>query len=176
MKYKEEVNKAMKILAEDPRVLFLGQTVAYPGSIIYTSLEGIPMDKRIELPVFEDTQMGISIGLSLLGYIPVSIYPRFDFLLLAVNQLVNHLDKIEEMSCGQYKPKVIIRTCIGSTNPLNPGLQHCQDYTEAFRQMLTSVVVVKLDKAKYILPSYTVALKWEGSTILVEVADNYNEK
>ena len=42
--------------------------------------------------------MGLSLGLALQGFVPVSIYPRIDFLLSATNQLVNHLDKIRLMS------------------------------------------------------------------------------
>ena len=38
--------------------------------------------------------MGMAIGLSLSGFIPVCCYPRFDFFILALNQAVNHLDKI----------------------------------------------------------------------------------
>ena len=53
--------------------------------------------------------MGISTGLALSGYVPVTCYPRFDFLLLAMNQLVNHLDKIRVMSNNEFQPKVIIR-------------------------------------------------------------------
>ena len=104
----------------------------------------MPIDnsKKIELPLIEDTQMGMSIGLSLEGYIPISIYPRIDFLIIAMNQLVNHLEKIEEMSCGQFKPKVIIRTAIGSTKPLYPGLQHCSDYSDALKCILKNVNVI----------------------------------
>ena len=47
----------------------------------------------IELPVAEEMQMGMSFGMSLDGTIPISIYPRWNFLLCAINQLVNHLDK-----------------------------------------------------------------------------------
>ena len=62
--------------------------------------------------------MGISTGLALQGYIPITCYPRFDFLILAMNQLVNHLDKIRHMSFDEFKPRVIIRTSIGSKNRL----------------------------------------------------------
>lgn len=171
--YKGQVIEAMRILAEDPRTIFIGQTVRYPGSAIYDTLEAIPMEKRIEVPVFEDTQMGMAIGLSLEGYIPVSIYPRFDFLLLAVNQLVNHLDKIGEMSCGQFKPKVIIRTMVGSTKPLYPGIQHCSDYTQAFVDLLRDTHVIKLYRAESIVSAYVSALYREGSTLLIEMADLY---
>lgn len=174
MSYREEAIKAMKMLAENPQTIFIGQTVAFPGSTIYGTLEGIPMSRRIEVPILEDGQLGMSIGLSLEGFIPVSIYPRIDFLILAVNQLVNHLDKIEELSCGRFRPKVIIRTMIGSTKPLHPGAQHCQDHTEGFKHMLTNVDVVKLTKAEDIVPAYQKALESERSTLLVEVGDLYN--
>ena len=93
MSYKEEIKKAMTMLGENPKTIFIGQTVEYTGSNIYGSLEGVPKEKRIELPIIEDTQMGMSIGLSLEGFIPISIFPRFDFFICATNQLVNHLDK-----------------------------------------------------------------------------------
>jgi pyruvate/2-oxoglutarate/acetoin dehydrogenase E1 component len=174
MTYKDELTTAMELLAQDERVIFIGQQIIYPGSIMYSTLQGIPHSKKIELPLIEDAQMGMSIGLSLEGYIPVSIYPRMDFLIMAINQLANHLDKIEEMSCGRFKPKVIIRTAIGSTKPLYPGIQHCSDYTDALKLMLKNVEVVKLTNNKDIIPSYKHALESEKSTLLIEVADLYS--
>ena len=178
MAYKDEIVNAMILLAKDKRTIFLGQSVSYPGSAIYGTCKDIPESEKIELPLIEDMQMGMSIGLSLEGYIPVSIYPRFDFLIIATNQLVNHLDKIEKMSAGRYKPKVIIRTVVGSTKPLYPGEQHCSDYTDAYKCMLKNVEVVKLTKSKDIVPAYKHALerKDEKSTLLIEVADMYNNK
>ena len=154
MTYKDELTNAMDLLAKDKRVIFIGQNIVYPGSIMSSSLNGIPNSKKIELPLIEDAQMGMSIGLALEGYVPVSIYPRIDFLIIATNQLVNHLDKIEEMSCGRFKPKVIIRTAIGSTKPLYPGLQQCSDYTDGFRHMLKTIEVIKLTRSKDIIPAY----------------------
>lgn len=173
--YRGELTKAMNMLAEDHKVVFLGQSVVYPGNAIFGTLENIPPERRIELPVMEEAQMGISIGLALEGYIPVSIFPRMDFLILAVNQLVNHLDKIEEMSCGQFKPKVIIRTAVGATDPLYPGVQHCQDHTDALRLMLTNVDVVKLTEGRDIVPAYKRALESSKPTMLVELANLYLE-
>lgn len=132
-RYKKELTRAMEYLAEDPRTLFLGQSVAYQGNSIYKTLENVPLEKRTELPVFEETQMGLSIGLALGGFIPVSIYPRFNFLLLAMNQLVNHLDTIPLITRGEVWPRVIIKTAIGSERPLFPGFQHSGDFTEGMR-------------------------------------------
>jgi len=171
--YRDELIKAMAMLAQDERVIFIGQCASYPGNAIYGTLERVPISKRLELPVAEEMQMGMSIGLSLEGYIPVSIFPRMDFLILATNQLVNHLDKIEKMSCGQWKPKVIIRTMVGSVKPLYPGTQHCQDHTAALRCLVTNIDVVKLTESKDIVPAYRAALKSERSTILIEMGDLY---
>ena len=178
MIYKDKLTEAMNLLAQNKKVMFLGQNIVYPGSIMSSTLQGIPNSRKIELPLIEDMQMGMSIGLSLEGYIPVSIYPRMDFLIIAINQLVNHLDKIEEMSCGQFRPKVIIRTAIGSTKPLYPGLQHCSDYTIALRHMLKNVEVIKLNNSKNIIPAYSHAVEEANnkSTLLIETADFYSNQ
>lgn len=172
MGYRDEIVKTMTLLGQDRRVIFLGQSIRYPGHAMFGTLVNVPMPKRIELPIFEDIQMGMSIGLSLEGYIPISIYPRMDFLIIATNQLVNHLDKIEGMSRG-HKPKVIIRTMVGSKVPLDGGPQHTQDHYEALKLMLTNIDVVKLIKAEEIVPAYRKALESERSTILIEMGDLY---
>ena len=64
------------------------------------------MGKRIEMPICEDFTVGFCTGLALEGYIPVCFIPRWDFLILAANQIINHLDKIPLL--GGFKPKVII--------------------------------------------------------------------
>lgn len=118
--------------------------------------------------------MGFCTGLSLEGYIPISIYPRFDFLLLAANQIVNHLDKIAQMS--GYRPKVIIRTAVGSNKPLDPGPQHQGNYVEAFRSMLTSIRVIELLHAELIVPAYQEALAGNESVVLVEYGNKYHDE
>ncbi len=168
----------MALLAAHPKTIFIGQSVAYPGNVIYGSLKEVSPDKKIELPVFEETQLGISTGMALEGYIPVSIFPRFNFLILALNQLVNHLDKISEISQGQLMPKVIIKTMVGSVKPLDPGHQHKSNFTEAFRHLVKNVVIEDLTEPEMIFPAYKRALeRTDGkSTILVEYGDYYSEK
>lgn len=173
--YFDQITTAMTNLSEDKRVIFLGQCVGYPGNALNKNLEHIDPQRRIEMPVAEDLQMGISIGLALNGFIPVTIYPRFDFLVCASNQLVNHLDKFAGMSNGRVSPKVIIRVCVGSTSPLHPGIQHCSDHSEAYSYLLKTVEVIVLDNSELIVPSYTKALeRTDGkSTLLIEMADSY---
>lgn len=173
MTYLSEIQQAMKMLSDDPRTLFIGQSVRYPGQAMHKTLELVPMEKRLEMPVIENFQMGHSIGLALEGYIPVSIFPRFDFLLCAADQLVNHLDKLPLMSA--FRPKIIIRTSFGATEPLNPGPQHCQNHTEAFRCMLKTVEVIELLFADQVIPAYEHALLSKNSVLIVEHGQRYLE-
>ena len=158
----------MEMLASEPRTVFIGQAVAYPGTTMSGTLDNVPLEKRIELPVAEDMQMGMSIGLSLSGQIPVTLFPRWNFLLLAANQLVNHLDKM--------KPHVIVRVGVGSEKPMYPGRQHVGDFTDAFRSMCLTIRFEVLMRPDQIVPAYREALQHEAPTVLVEFADFYQEK
>lgn len=156
----------MTMLSQHPKTLFVGQSVKYDGQAQFETFSGIPMEKRIEMPVAEDFQMGFCTGLALKGFIPISFYPRMDFLLLAANQLVNHLDKIPLMS--GYRPKVIIRTCVGQKKPLDAGLQHTQNHTEAFRLMLKTIRVDEVKTPEEVISAYQRAIMSESSTLVVE--------
>ena len=93
-------------------------------------------------------------------------------------EMVNHLDKFEVMSQGLFKTKVIIRTSIGSQRPLHPQHQHVGDFTEAFKKVLSTVDIIRLEEPKDVKPAYKKALERNDgkSTILVEYGDYYNEK
>ena len=106
MNYFDEIKRSMKFISRSKKTLFLGQSVSVPGNLIFKTLEGVSEQKKLELPVFEETQLGLSIGLSLQGYIPVSCYPRFDFFILSFNQLVNHLDKMNKISSNEFKDEI----------------------------------------------------------------------
>ena len=122
--------------------------------------------------------MGLSMGMALEDFVPITCYPRFDFLILACNQLVNHLDKINFMSRGMMSPRVIIRTSIGAKKPLDGGIQHTQDHTEAFKKLLKNVDVVLLNEPEDIFPAYQKAYERDDakSSLMIEWGDFYNDK
>ena len=95
-------------------------------------------------------------------------YPRWNFLLLAADQLVNHLDKLVEMTEGQFNPKVIIRVAVGVKKPVDPQEQHVGDFTESFAKILRNITVVKLESADEVFGAYKEAYDRDHSTILVE--------
>lgn len=178
MKYFDELKRSMDFLAQDPRTVFMGQAVAVAGTAMTNTLKDVPPGRLIELPVAEEMQMGMTTGMALTGLVPVSIFSRWNFLLSAMSQLINHLDKVEVMSNGGYKVKAIIRTGIGSQRPLHPQQQHVGDYTDALRSMCTTIEVIRLDEPADIFPAYERALLRDDgrSTILVEHGDFYGEK
>ena len=109
----DELTRAMNFLGDQGNTIFMGQSVEVAGTAMRNTLLGIDKDKLLELPVEEDFQMGLSIGMALDGLVPISIYPRWNFMLLAVNQIVNHLDKLKNLTQLSNPGKVIIRTGIG---------------------------------------------------------------
>ena len=173
MKYSEEIVKAMSMLADNPKTNFIGQAVEYEGTGLYDSLSHLPENKRMELPVAEYLQSGLANGMAIEGLIPVSTFPRWNFLLMGTDQIVNHLDKFKSMSNGKLTPKVIIRVAVGSEQPVDPQCQHKGNFAEAFRNMTTNTEIIELNEAEDILPAYTKALnrKDNVNTILVEFAD-----
>lgn len=176
LNYGEELTRAMTWLGEQEGTLFLGQAVAFPGTSQTATLAGVPDEKKIEMPVSEDLQMGISTGLAVAGFVPISIYPRWPFLLLATNQLVNHLDRMPIYSDGGYQPKVIVRVGIPTRFPMDPQAQHLGDYTEAFRLMLKTVEVIDCHDPQMIFPAYRKAYeRMDGrSTLIVEHTQRFS--
>jgi pyruvate/2-oxoglutarate/acetoin dehydrogenase E1 component len=168
----------MDWLNEKPNTLFLGQAVEFPGTAITNTLLGVDKNKLLEMPVNEEMQMGMTLGLSLNGTFPISIFPRWNFLLLGSNQLVNHIDKINIMSKGGYSAKMIIRVAIGSQRPLHPQHQHISDFTSGFKALCDYVDIIRLDEPHQIFESYKYAYERTDNrpTILVEWGDYYNEK
>ena len=98
----------MDFLGSKKNTIFIGQAVEVPGTAMYNTLNNVPKKKLLELPVAEEMQMGISLGLAMDGNVPISIFPRWNFLLHGINQLINHIDKFKLMAGNKLKPKIIV--------------------------------------------------------------------
>ncbi len=163
--YKTELTRAMTLLGEDPRTIFVGQSLLYGGTGMSETFSGVPREKIIEYPVAEEMQMGACNGLALAGFIPVCVFPRWNFALLAADQIVNHLDKM-----GM---KVIIRVGVGSDKPLDPGPQHQADYSGAFFLMCERISFGHIEQPVDAVLQYQRALAYPGPCILTEYMELY---
>jgi hypothetical protein len=117
--------------------------------------------------------MGMSLGLAMANEFVITFYPRWDFIICAANQLINHVDKLELMSGGEWKANMIIRLGKGSDKPLDPGHQHKGNYFEQFKSMCSNINFVDLTKWEDIEPAYKNAYTKGGIHCLVEYPELY---
>lgn len=171
--YKDKLTNSMTELGKKEDTIFIGQQLLWYGNPMSSTMDNVPKEKIIELPVMEESQMGITLGLSMSGKFVISFYPRWDFLICASNQLINHLDKLEAMSNGQWKPNVILRIGKGSDKPLDPGYQHKGNYLEGFSKMLKYSKIYNLTKSDMIEDIYRDAYKNGGINLIVEYPELY---
>jgi pyruvate/2-oxoglutarate/acetoin dehydrogenase E1 component len=175
MKYKDAVKLSMEKLAQDPRIFFIGYNLKF-GSHAYGSLKNISPERIIETPVAENLMAGLGMGMSLMGFHPVVIYERQDFMLNALDNLVNHVDKIHELSKGDFTCPVITRAIVGSKFPINPGPQHMQDFTDALRSMLKFPIYAPKTPEE-VISAYQKVINSTSPCLIVEYRDLYeNEK
>ena len=120
--------------------------------------------------------MGLAIGMSLEGFRPIVFFERHDFMLIALDAIVNHLDKIESMSHGQFKTPVIIRASVGATFPLDPGPQHTQDFSEIFKKIIKNIDIYEPKTPLEIIGVYELLTKSEKPAIIIERKDLYNKE
>lgn len=171
--YQQCLADAMSWLSQQERVIFIGQAVKYGGTGCYDSLVQVPAHLKMEFPVAENFQVGVSTGLAIAGMVPISIVPRWNFLLCAADQIVNHLDKMALLSDGSCRPKVILRVAVGSENPVDPQEQHKGNFSAAFRLLCKTIDIIECDTPDSILPAYQRAYTRDDgrSTIIVEFPD-----
>jgi len=169
--YKDELTAAMDALAADPLVLFVGYGVKIGRAM--GTLKNVQDSQLIEMPVAENLMVSFAIGLSLKGLKPVVFIERFDFILNAMDAIVNHLDKIGEISHGEFTPTVILRIVVGNRDkPLFTGKTHTQDFSYGLRQFV-KFPVIQLVHPNEITWRYKLAHQTLGntSTALVEYKD-----
>ena len=176
MTYKDELKRAMDYLARDPKTVFIGYNVLY-GSQANGTLKDVPKGQLIEMPVAENLMAGLAVGMALEGYKPVVYIERFDFILNALDAIVNHADKIKRLSVGEFDPKIIFRVLVGgSTQPLFTWPTHTQDFTEALKR-LVSFPISQLRSVPQVFADYKSAFDdLACSTLLIEYRDLYNEQ
>ena len=172
--YKNMLTNSMTELGKKNNTIFIGQQLLWYGNPMSSTVVNVPKEKLIEVPVMEESQMGMSLGMAMTGKFVITFYPRWDFLLCATNQLVNHLDKLELMSNGKWTPNVIIRVGKGSTKPLYPGWQHRGDYSDSFNLMLERCRIFELTSSDMIMSTYEQAYEIGGVNLIMEYPELYS--
>jgi pyruvate dehydrogenase E1 component alpha subunit len=131
--YKDAMSQAMTELGNDGAI-FIGYNVRRGDAM--GTLKNVPVDQKMETPVAENLMSGLAIGMSFEGFTPVLYFERQDFMLVAMDAIGNHIDKIERISHGEYKVPVIIRAVEAFGGPFYSGPTHHQDFTEVLKTLV----------------------------------------
>ncbi len=115
------------LLTNYPEVFIMGQGLWSPWYVGNTMKD---LDKKfgkkriIDTPVSEAAVTGAAIGASLNGMKPIVVHPRMDFMLYAIDPIVNQAAKWSYMFGGQASPSITIRGIINRGG--EQGAQHSQ--------------------------------------------------
>lgn len=122
-------------MRRDPRVWVLGEDVARGGLFgqYRGFLEEFGTDRVVSTPISESTIMGAGLGAALVGTRPVIELRIFDFVMCAMDELVNQIAKIRYMFGGQAKPAVVVRMPHGIWR--NSAAQHSQTLESWFAHL-----------------------------------------
>ncbi len=122
-------------LQEDPAVYVMGLGVPDPKGIFGTTSglqEKYGEERVFDMPTSENGMTGVAIGTALMGMRPVMTHQRLDFMLLALDQIVNNAAKWHYMFDGQMTVPLVIRGIIGMG--WGQGPQHSQNLHALFAQ------------------------------------------
>jgi pyruvate/2-oxoglutarate/acetoin dehydrogenase E1 component len=114
-------------MARDPSVILFGLDVDDPKAIQATTqglAEKYGPPRVFGTPLSEDAMTGTAVGMALAGLRPIHVHIRMDFLMLAMNQLVNVAAKSRYMFGGQVSVPLVVRSIIGKS--WGQGAQHSQ--------------------------------------------------
>ncbi len=126
--YAQAIREAFaQLLATDPRVFIVGQGVWspwYAGASLWELEKEFGRSRVIDSPISENAVTGAAIGAALAGMRPIVFHPRMDFMLLAVDPIVNQAANWSYMFAGQVPVPIVIRAAINRGG--EQGAQHSQ--------------------------------------------------
>ena len=116
-----------QLLARDSRVFVIGQGLWSPW-YAGGSLEGLDREfgreRMLDSPVSENAVTGLAVGAALAGMRPIVFHPRMDFMLLAVDPIVNQAANWSYLFAGAVNVPVVFRAVINRGG--EQGAQHSQ--------------------------------------------------
>ncbi len=134
LSYPEAIREAIEQeMQTDSSVIVIGQGVDDPKGILGTTkglVEKFGAERVFDTPLSEDGMTGVAIGAALSGLRPIHVHIRMDFMLLAMNQIINMAAKMHYMFGGEVFVPLVIRSTIGKS--WGQGPQHSQSIYPLF--------------------------------------------
>ncbi len=162
LSYGEALREALdQALERDPRVYAMGQGVDDPGGMFGSTLgldKKYGADRVFDTPLSEEAMIGMAVGSAMAGLRPVSIHNRPDFLMMAMDQIVNEAAKWSYMFAGQVPVPLVIRACVGR------GWGSAAQHSQALQGLFLHVPGLKI-----VMPSTAYDAK---GLLISSIADN----
>jgi pyruvate dehydrogenase E1 component beta subunit len=140
--YAQAIREAhAQMLRTDPRVFLLGQGLWspwYAGTSLMDIDKEFGRDRILDSPVSENATTGAAIGAAMAGMRPIVFHPRMDFMLLAVDPIVNQAANWAYMFDGQVQVPVVIRAAI------NRGGEQAAQHSQALQALFMHVPGLKV--------------------------------
>jgi pyruvate dehydrogenase E1 component beta subunit len=130
-----------QLLKSDPRVFIFGQGLWSPwyvGSSMKDIDKEFGRDRVLDSPVSENATTGAAVGAALAGMRPIVVHPRMDFMLLAVDPIVNQAANWSYMFAGKVGAPVVIRAII------NRGGEQAAQHSQALQAVFAHVPGLKV--------------------------------
>ena len=147
MTVRDAVSRGLReALDGDDRVFLMGEDIgAYRGAYAVTSgfLDEYGPERIKDTPISESVMVGSGIGAAMGGLRPIVEIMTINFMLLAMDQVVNHAAKLRYMSNGQFTIPMVIRTVTGGGGRL--GATHSQSFEGWFASVPGLKVAVPSD-------------------------------
>lgn len=131
-----------RAMAEDERVIVLGEDVAVAGGV-FRATEGLlgrfGPERVLDTPLAETALAGMSIGLAAQGFRPVTEFQFMGFIYPALDQLINHAARLRNRTRGRLSCPLVFRT------PMGAGIhapEHHSESTEALFAHIPGIRVV----------------------------------
>ena len=142
LSYAQAIREAHAMLLDrDPRVFVIGQGLWspwYAGTTLKDLDKEFGRDRILDSPVSENATTGAAIGAAIAGMRPIVFHPRMDFMLLAIDPIVNQASNWSYLFSGQVSVPVVIRSVI------NRGGEQGAQHSQALHAMLAHIPGLKV--------------------------------
>ena len=166
LSYAQAIREAhAQLLASDPRVFVLGQGLWspwYAGTSLKDLDKEFGRERIIDSPVAENATTGAGVGAALAGMRPIVFHPRMDFMLLAVDPVVNQAANWSYMFAGRVHVPLVIRAVINRGG--EQGAQHSQALQAMFMHVPGLKVV--MPSTAYDAKGLLIAAVRDGNPVL----------
>lgn len=142
LSYAQAIREAhAQLLRTDPRVFVMGQGLWspwYAGASLKDIEKEFGRERVLDSPVSENATTGAAIGAAIAGMRPIVFHPRMDFMLLAVDPIVNQAANWSYMFAGRVGVPIVVRAVI------NRGGEQAAQHSQALQAMFMHIPGLKV--------------------------------